>query len=136
MEGQESLLDTLFDEDNFVDGQDVEMLDVEEGELIEQISKTRVEESSNVDDIQENQESNRPNSRQKKKKKKNRRKRGGSTAPNVTNINRFVLDACKRLRERKSYLMYTAVGCLGAAALSDLIKEILQAEEVLAISCT
>ncbi|KAH6783848.1 phosphorylated adapter RNA export-like protein, partial [Perilla frutescens var. hirtella] len=74
MEGQESLFDTLFDEDNFVDGQDVEMLDVEE-------------------------------------------------APNVTNINRFVLDACKRLRERKSYLMYTAVGCLGAAALSDLIKE-------------
>ena len=37
---------------------------------------------------------------------------------------RFVIDACKRLREPKSYLMYTAVGCLGVAALSDLIKEV------------
>lgn len=37
---------------------------------------------------------------------------------------RFVLDACKRLKERKSYLMYTAVGCLGVAALSDLVKEV------------
>lgn len=37
---------------------------------------------------------------------------------------RFVLDACKRLREKKSYLMYTAVGCLGAAALGDLVMEV------------
>lgn len=90
MEGQESLLDTLFDEETLEDGQDVEMLDVEEGELIEQISTTRVGACSNVDDIQENQESNRQNSRQKKKKKKNKRKKGGCTGPNVTNINRSV----------------------------------------------
>ncbi|KAL1557606.1 hypothetical protein AAHA92_08163 [Salvia divinorum] len=85
MEVQESLLDTLFEEENLDDGQDVEMLDVEEGE---------------------------------------HKRGGGSASPNVTNINRFVLDACKRLRETKSYLMYTAVGCLGVAALSDLIKEV------------
>lgn len=89
MEGQESLLDTLFDEENLEDGQDIEMLDVEEGELIEQNS--RVGESSKVDDIQENQESNRPNPRQKKKKKKNKRKRGGNVGPNVTDINRSVI---------------------------------------------
>lgn len=90
MEGQESLLDTIFDEETLEDGQDIEMLDVEEGELIEQISKTRVGACSNVDDIQENQESNRQNSRQKKKRKKNKRKKGGSIGPNVTNINRSV----------------------------------------------
>ncbi|KAL8515214.1 hypothetical protein ACS0TY_014069 [Phlomoides rotata] len=123
MEGGESLLDTLFDEEGFEDGQDVEMLDVEEGELIEQSSKSKEGESSAVGG---NQESNKSNSRhtKKKKKKKKKRKRGGHTDPNVTDINRFVLDACKRLREKKSYLMYTAVGCLGVAALSDLIKEV------------
>ncbi|KAG6409566.1 hypothetical protein SASPL_127606 [Salvia splendens] len=124
MEGQESLLDTLFDGENFEAGQDVEMLDVEEGEFVEPIQRTRAGESSNVHDTQENQESNRPSSNQKKKKKKNKRRRGGSVGPNVTDVNRFVIDACKRLREPKSYLMYTAVGCLGVAALSDLIKEV------------
>ncbi|KAI3468148.1 hypothetical protein Pfo_024811 [Paulownia fortunei] len=124
MEGGESLLDTLFDEESVEDAQDVEMLDVEEGELIEQISKTEVGESFDVGGNQVNQESHRRNSRHKKKKKKNKRKGGSSTGPNVTNINRFVLDACKRLRERKSYLMWTAVGCLGVSALSDLVKEV------------
>ncbi|XP_057799812.1 uncharacterized protein LOC131015430 [Salvia miltiorrhiza] len=124
MEGQESLLDTLFDEENLEDGQDVEMLDVEEGEFVELNPRTRAGESSNDHDIQENKESNKPSSKQKKRKKKNKRKRGGNVGPNVTDINRFVLDACKRLRETKSYLMYTAVGCLGVAALSDLIKEV------------
>ncbi|KAK4388768.1 hypothetical protein Sango_2213800 [Sesamum angolense] len=123
MEGGESLLDTLFDEEIVDDGQDVEMLDIEEGELTEQISNTEVGESCDVGDDQVNQESNKRISRQKKRKKKNKRKRGSSAGPNVTNINRFVLDACKRLREKKSYLMWTAVGCLGVSALSDLVKE-------------
>lgn len=35
-----------------------------------------------------------------------------------------MIETCKRLKERKSYLVYTAVGCLGIAALSDLIKEV------------
>ncbi|KAL0330414.1 UNVERIFIED_CONTAM: hypothetical protein Sradi_5028100 [Sesamum radiatum] len=124
MEGGESLLDTLFDEEIVDDGQDVEMLDIEEGELTEQISNTEVGESCDVGDDQVNQESNKRISRQKKRKKKNKRKRGSSAGPNVTNINRFVLDACKRLREKKSYLMWTAVGCLGVSALSDLVKEV------------
>lgn len=38
---------------------------------------------------------------------------------------RFVLDTCRRLKEKKSYMVYTAVGCLGVSALSDLIKEVL-----------
>lgn len=38
---------------------------------------------------------------------------------------RFVSDTCKRLKEKKSYMVYTAVGCLGIPALSDLVKEVL-----------
>lgn len=39
-------------------------------------------------------------------------------------LSRFVLDTCRRLKEKKSYLVYTAVGCLGVSALSDLVKEV------------
>ncbi|KAG8375646.1 hypothetical protein BUALT_Bualt10G0121900 [Buddleja alternifolia] len=124
MEGGESVLDTLFDEESVEDAQDVEMLDVEEGELIERNSKTEVGENRGVDVNRVNQESNKRNLRHKKKKKKNKRKKGSSSGSNVTDINRFVLDTCKRLRERKSYLMWTAVGCLGVSALSDLVKEV------------
>lgn len=37
---------------------------------------------------------------------------------------RFVIDTCRRLREKKSYMVYTAVGCLGVSALSDLVREV------------
>jgi phosphorylated adapter RNA export protein len=36
-----------------------------------------------------------------------------------------VLDTCRRLKEKKSYMVYTAVGCLGVSALSDLVKEVM-----------
>ncbi|XP_075518225.1 uncharacterized protein LOC142552352 isoform X1 [Primulina tabacum] len=121
MEVGESVLDTIYDDEGIEDGQDVEMQDVEEGELLQPISKAESGVSCNVE---VNQVSNKRNSRRKKKKKKNKQKTDNYIGPNVTDINRFVLNACKRLRERKSYLMYTAVGCLGVSALSDLVKEV------------
>ncbi|KAG0474250.1 hypothetical protein HPP92_013936 [Vanilla planifolia] len=60
-------------------------------------------------------------------KKKNRRKKKGrkksSSASSITDINRFVIDTCKLLKEKKSYLVWNAVGCLGVSAVSDLVKE-------------
>lgn len=38
----------------------------------------------------------------------------------------FVLDVCKRFRERKSYLVYAAVGVLGVFAIKELLKEVIQ----------
>lgn len=38
---------------------------------------------------------------------------------------RFVIETCRQLREKKSYMVYTAVGCLGVSALSDLINEVI-----------
>ncbi|XP_075494796.1 uncharacterized protein LOC142532366 [Primulina tabacum] len=117
----ESVLDTIYDDEGIEDGQDVEMQDVEEGELLEPISKAESGVSCNVE---VNQVSNNRNSRRKKKKKKNKQKTDIDIGPNVTDINRFVLNVCKRLRERKSYLMCTAVGCIDVSALSDLVKEV------------
>ncbi|KAF5795688.1 putative phosphorylated adapter RNA export protein [Helianthus annuus] len=90
----ESLLDSVFDAENVEDMDDVDMVDVEEGEL-----------------------------KRKSKRKKNKKKKGGAGS-DVTDINRFVLDTCRRLKERKSYLVWTAVGCLGVSALCDLVKEV------------
>ncbi|KAK6140884.1 hypothetical protein DH2020_025378 [Rehmannia glutinosa] len=112
MEGGESLLDTLFDEEGVEDAQDVDMLDVEEGELIEQVSKTEIGESLDVGGNQVNQESDKRSSR--RKKKKNKRKRGSRAGPNVTDINRLV--------EGRRLLM-AAVFRNGGGILWNIIKE-------------
>lgn len=44
---------------------------------------------------------------------------------NVVLLCRFVLDTCRRLKENKSYILYTTVGCFGVSALSDLVKEVM-----------
>lgn len=127
MDEGESILGVIYEdsEDNLEDGEDVEMLDVEEGELVEHnlSSQTNVEQSSSGDVSAGNQGSQSKNRRRRANKKTNKKKRSGP-GPNVTDVNRFVSDTCKRLKEKKSYMVYTAVGCLGIPALSDLVKEV------------
>ncbi|KAL3500682.1 hypothetical protein ACH5RR_039775 [Cinchona calisaya] len=124
MEREDSILDTVFEDENF---EDVEMFDVEEGELVEHNSEAECGDANAGTDLKlGNTECSTDPSGQKKnkkRKKKNKRKRGNS-GPNVTNINRFVLDVCRRLKERKSYLVWAAVGCLGVSALGDLVTEV------------
>ncbi|XP_050273022.1 uncharacterized protein LOC126716084 [Quercus robur] len=122
MEGGDSLLDAIYEEDNLEGIDDVEMLDVEEGELVEPNLHNEKGKSSGGDVNLEIQGSQSKNRGLRARKKKNRRKKGGSRP--VTDINRFVLDTCRRLKERKSYMVYTAVGCLGVSALNDLVKEV------------
>ncbi|KAL8145922.1 uncharacterized protein LOC141707179 [Apium graveolens] len=121
-EGGDSILDSIFDEEKFDDVDDVEMLDVEDGELVEE-NVMNVGQSSGRDTALTNHESQNKN-RKRKNRKKQKKKRGSNSGPKVTDINRFVLDVCKRLKERKSFLVWTAVGCLGVAAFSDLVKEV------------
>ncbi|KAK1396540.1 Phosphorylated adapter RNA export protein [Heracleum sosnowskyi] len=120
--GGDSILDSIFDEEKFEDVDDVEMLDVEDGELVEE-NVTSVGQSSGGDTTIVSQECQNK-SRKRKNKKKQKRKKGSNSGLNVTDINRFVLDVCKRLKERKSFLIWTAVGCLGVSAFSDLVKEV------------
>ncbi|CAN6539705.1 unnamed protein product [Malus baccata var. baccata] len=129
MEGEDNVLDAVFEDDDFMDGGDVEMLDVEEGELVDFNSQSGYGSGQgsggNVSVAnQEGQGTNLKPKPKKKKKKNKKRNNGHWTASIGTDIDRFVIETCKRLKERKSYLVYTAVGCLGIAALSDLIKEV------------
>ncbi|CAL9187905.1 unnamed protein product [Musa hybrid cultivar] len=65
-------------------------------------------------------------------KKKNRRKRkgggggggGGGATASIADINRFVIETCRHLKEHKSYLLWNAIGCLGVSVVKDLVKEV------------
>nr|KJB54727.1 hypothetical protein B456_009G046700 [Gossypium raimondii] len=123
MEKCESILEAICEEDDLGDGGDVEMLDVEEGELVDGNSVNDRDKSGFADVNGENQGSQSKNKKRRSNKKKNKKKKSGS-GPKPLDINRFVLDTCRRLKEKKSYMVYTAVGCLGISALSDLVKEV------------
>ncbi|KAL3023086.1 hypothetical protein AAZX31_04G048900 [Glycine max] len=121
MEDGDNILDAIYEEDNLDD--DVDMVDVEEGELVEPDAQNVLGQSSAGDINEANQEPLSKNQKRRANKKKNKKKRKGSGS-NAMDINRFVLDTCRRLKEKKSYMVYTAVGCLGVSALSDLVNEI------------
>ncbi|CAK7353054.1 unnamed protein product [Dovyalis caffra] len=130
MEEGRNILEAILDDDDD-NLEDVDMLDVEEGEfVVDDNSHTDLGLNSGSRDgggaNVGNAESQSKNQRRRanKKKKKNKKKRGGGPGSNVTDINKFVLDTCRRLKEKKSYMVYTAVGCLGVSALSDLVKEV------------
>lgn len=86
MEGGDSLLDAIYEEDNLEGIDDVEMLDVEEGELVEPNLHNEKGKSSGGDVNLEIQGSQSKNRGLRARKKKNRRKKGGSRP--VTDINR------------------------------------------------
>ncbi|GAV57709.1 RNA_GG_bind domain-containing protein [Cephalotus follicularis] len=137
MEEGESIFEDIYGDDGVDnledvvnDDEDVEMADVEEGELMEQHNTQQQSDlgqnSNGVDDANGgNQGTQNRNRRRRANKKKNKKRRGaGGSVPYVTDIDRFVLDTCRRLKERKSYMVYTAVGCLGVSALSNFVKEV------------
>ncbi|KAJ6406457.1 hypothetical protein OIU84_010055, partial [Salix udensis] len=136
MEEGENILEAILDDDDD-NLEDVDMVDVEEGEfVVDDNSHTGSglnngshdgggedgggENAGNVEPQSKNQRRRRSGN---KKKRKNKKRGGGGPGSNVTDVNWFVLDTCRRLKEKKSYMVYTAVGCLGVSALSDLVKE-------------
>ncbi|CAI0417278.1 unnamed protein product [Linum tenue] len=89
------------------------MVDVEEGQLYELTTDTTAQASGEAKNNGggEGESPDTAMNPSKKKRKKNRK-------------NKFVIDACRRLKEKKSYLVYSAVGTLGVEAVSDLVREV------------
>ncbi|KAE9586225.1 putative phosphorylated adapter RNA export RNA-binding protein [Lupinus albus] len=125
MNVEENILESILEDNNLDDfDEDVDMIDIEEGELVEEHDSVNVSSQTSVTVEGDDKKCDSKNRKRRAKKKKNKRKRNGS-GPNVAiNIDRFVLDTCRRLKEKKSYMVYTAVGCLGLSAISDIIKEV------------
>ncbi|CAH2053219.1 unnamed protein product [Thlaspi arvense] len=133
MEGEESLLDAINEDDGFESmEEDVDMVDVEEGEIVVDQDLQPGERQDGDKDKEgllcKKNGPNQPNKNKKKKKKKKRRQ--GAVMGKPMDLDRFVRDTCRRLKEKKSYMVYTAVGCLGMAALSDLVNEVEAIETV------
>ncbi|KAK9149428.1 hypothetical protein Scep_008185 [Stephania cephalantha] len=120
-ENGDSLLDAIVDGEI---GDDVDMVDaeaIEEGEIEEENQCVRSTEATDGDNNVAGREPG-GKTRRRRARKKNKKKSG--SVPNVDNINRFVIDTCRQLKERKSYLIWNAVGCLGVSAVRDLVKEV------------
>ncbi|XP_026387898.1 uncharacterized protein LOC113282994 isoform X3 [Papaver somniferum] len=75
-------------------------------------------------DVTINQASNTNKKKKNKNKKKKTKSKKTGPAPAIKNMNKFVIDTCKRLKERKTYLVWNAVGVLGVSALSDIVNEV------------
>lgn len=91
MEEGDNILDAIYDEDNLagVDDDDVDMIDIEGGELVEPDSQNVLGQSNAGITNEANQESLSKNSKRRaNKRKKNKRKRRGSGSK-ATDINRF-----------------------------------------------
>ncbi|KAI3925975.1 hypothetical protein MKW98_028111 [Papaver atlanticum] len=146
MEGSENLLKAIYEDDSLEDYQDADMLDSEtlgEGECRIQIGSLQLTETSKSEeeectgkigdlgltemgsrgDVSVNQAPNTNKKKKNKNKKKNKSKKTGP-APAINNMNKLVIDTCKRLKERKTYLVWNAVGVLGVSALSDIVNEV------------
>ncbi|XLS45361.1 hypothetical protein HN51_002226, partial [Arachis hypogaea] len=121
MEGGENILDII--NNDYDDGDNVEMVDVEEGELVEPDFRNSLGQSEAGATNEANEDSHNKDHMLRAQKKRNKRKKKASGSNKVIDINRFVIDVCRRLKEKKQYMLYTAVGCLGVSALSDLVRE-------------
>ncbi|KAL5973001.1 hypothetical protein ACLOJK_039808 [Asimina triloba] len=132
-EGNESILEAIYEEEGqtLEEGEleaeleDAEMLDAEEetedgGEHNEQISPG----DSMKDPHGATTTVGNSRRRRAKKKKRNNKKKNAEQVSNIADINRFVVDTCRHLKERKNYLIWNAVGVLGASAVRDLVKEV------------
>ncbi|KAF9610585.1 hypothetical protein IFM89_023379 [Coptis chinensis] len=137
MEGSENILEIIGEEveEEELEDDDVDMIDVvveesiEEGE-IEDEKQQLIINNNNITEQEDNNLSNKEmgpteiNNNKKKKNRKRRNKKKQKPLSTITDVNRFVLETCRKLKEKKSYLIWNAVGCLGVGAVSDLVQEV------------
>ncbi|KAK9742030.1 hypothetical protein RND81_03G144200 [Saponaria officinalis] len=129
MEVGGSILDVIDEEElSFGDSVDADMMDVEEGEVVDGRFLRGVgdgnEKELGAQPQNVNAETaNDVNKKKRRKKKRKNKKAKANNGPSGFDLDRFVIGVCKRLKEKKSYLVYTAVGVLGASAFGDLVKE-------------
>ncbi|XP_057717773.1 uncharacterized protein LOC130932458 [Arachis stenosperma] len=114
IEGGENILDII--NNDYDDDDDVEMVDVKEGELVEPDSRNSLGQSEAGGTNEPNEDSHNKDHMLRAQKKRNKRKKKASGSNKIC-------DRCASPFEReKQYMLYTVVGCLGVFALSDLVR--------------
>ncbi|AQK96065.1 uncharacterized protein LOC100278489 [Zea mays] len=109
------------------DGDDVEMADADSDTEEARAAEVSAATGGSAGGVRQ-AEKDGPDGKKKRKKRRNKGKknkgRQDGAPTNIADINRFVLNTCKRLKEKKSYLVWNAVGCLGVTAVNDLVREV------------
>ncbi|XP_068648588.1 uncharacterized protein [Aristolochia californica] len=124
MAGSENILPALYEEEtlDYMD-EDIAMLD---GEIDEpELAIPHAESAGSLEEdgkTEKQQPQGIKNSKRKEKRRKKKKMRFSSNS--ITDINRFVIDTCRHLKEKKSYLVWNAVGCIGVSAMRELVKEV------------
>ncbi|GLJ34443.1 hypothetical protein SUGI_0692640 [Cryptomeria japonica] len=133
---RESVLEAIYEDDfsgNASFLSDVEMADASEDDHIEDGKlksfggfdfQENLPENTSEKTIGSSVHDNKGRPHNKKKYRKNR-----NNAKTIGNINRFVIDTCRQLKEPKSYLVWEAIRKLGVSVVKDFV------EEVIAIEC-
>ncbi|XP_072973959.1 uncharacterized protein [Typha angustifolia] len=129
MEGTASILEAIYeevgDDDEILSAGDLqEDVDMVDAETLGRSAGSPAQAAAGDGDKEVDGGPGSRNQRLRAKKKRNRRKKKGGSSSSITDINRFVIDTCRRLKEKKSYLIWNAVGCLGISVVSDLVKEV------------
>ncbi|KAH9303274.1 hypothetical protein KI387_014857, partial [Taxus chinensis] len=123
--------DDLLDNENFMS--DVEMADAsedapsEDGELKQQkqgFSGLPNSPENDLEKIINNSKHGTQSKCYRKKKRKKKRKNDNS----IGNVNRFVINTCRQLREPKSYLIWEAIRKLGVLAVKQFVAEVFTIE--------
>ncbi|XP_042387113.1 uncharacterized protein LOC121979225 [Zingiber officinale] len=130
-EGEESVLDDVFQEIDLAGEETLDDPDVSDVEMLDALGAGGGRSpSSSVGGGDQTEEGGRKKARKKRRKRKKSRSAGnasghnGGADPCIADINRFVIHTCRHLKEHKSYLLWSAVGCLGVCAVKDLVKEV------------
>ncbi|CAO2170346.1 unnamed protein product [Urochloa humidicola] len=132
-EGDFALGDAAIDEETLnYDGDDIEMADADsdaEGTPAAEVSAAAAAGGGGEGGGGAQAEKGGPEGKNKRKKKKKRnkgKKKGRQDGPptNIADISRFVANTCKRLNEKKAFLVWNAIGCLGVNAVNDLVREV------------
>ncbi|CAN0907336.1 hypothetical protein LINGRAHAP2_LOCUS24748 [Linum grandiflorum] len=112
MEDEANILESLL----YDEGEDVDMMDVEEGEMLEQTDVSQTcGGTGNGGEGDSKTTDNHPTTKKKRRNRKRKKPANGS---------RPAVSIDRRLKEKKSYMVYTAVGILGLEVLSDLVTEV------------
>ncbi|WOK98585.1 hypothetical protein Cni_G07297 [Canna indica] len=143
MEGGDSLLESIFEEPAFGGadetlGDDDDEIQEEQKEDIEMLDAETLDAAAAPGESSEggatraggdygSNGEKRKGSKGRKKKRRRRKGGGGGdsgAASSIADMNRFVIQTCRHLKEHKSYLIWNAIGCLGISAVKDLVKEV------------
>ncbi|KAF3773044.1 hypothetical protein EJ110_NYTH56129 [Nymphaea thermarum] len=122
---EDTLLEAIYD-DEALDFEDVEMVDVEDGQELPEHAEVVTGTAEGDDSLLGKTEDVKMVSKKRRRKKSRKKDKSlnGARKDDSTYMDSFVLETSRRLNEKKIHLVREAVNYLGLAAVNDLVAEV------------